>query len=242
MAVKKILISNDDGIDSEGLIKLAKAAKEFGEVWVVAPDGQRSAMSHKITYSGGIHVRKIDYFPVEGVHAYSCSGTPADCVRIGIIKIVPCKPDVVLSGINDGYNIAGDIQYSGTAAAAFEAAFQKVPAIAFSTDNPEHYEVTDKYLPEVIKKCMDKPLGKNQIWNVNFPSCPVSECKGIFEGTTVSQDDFYDDDYSVDFVDDAQQLQVMTVAPKRNWEATEGTDLSAVIQKYISMGIVNNVR
>lgn len=131
--MKKILITNDDGIDSDGIIRLAKIAVEFGEVWVVAPESQRSAMSHSVTLRHGIEAWKVD-FPVSGVHAYACDGTPADCVRIGVLNIVPGKPDHVFSGINYGYNVASDIQYSATAGAAFEAAFQKVHTIAFSED------------------------------------------------------------------------------------------------------------
>ena len=86
--MRKILITNDDGIYSDGIIRLAQTAKEFGEVWVVAPDSQRSAMSHSITLRHPIEAWSVD-FPVEGVHAYACDGTPADCVRIGVLNIVP---------------------------------------------------------------------------------------------------------------------------------------------------------
>ena len=86
--MKKILITNDDGIDSDGLIRLAKVAMEFGEVWVVAPHSQRSAMSHSITLRHSIEAWEVD-FPVPGIRAYACDGTPADCVRIGVLNIVP---------------------------------------------------------------------------------------------------------------------------------------------------------
>ena len=119
--MRKILITNDDGIYSDGIIRLAQTAKEFGEVWVVAPESQRSAMSHSITLRHPIEAWNVD-FPVEGVHAYACDGTPADCVRIGVLNIVPGKPDNVFSGINYGYNVASDIQYSATAGAASSAA------------------------------------------------------------------------------------------------------------------------
>ncbi|MDD6504181.1 MAG: 5'/3'-nucleotidase SurE, partial [Lachnospiraceae bacterium] len=106
--MKKILITNDDGIDADGLIRLAQAAKNFGEVWIVAPDGQRSAMSHSISLRHPVEVWECE-FPVSGVHAYACDGTPADCVRIGVLNIVPGKPDHVFSGINYGYNTATDL-------------------------------------------------------------------------------------------------------------------------------------
>lgn len=160
--MKKILITNDDGIDSDGIVRLARAAKDFGEVWVVAPDGQRSAMSHSITLRHSVEVWECD-FPVPGVHAYACDGKPADCVRIGTLNIVPGKPDHVFSGINYGYNLATDLQYSATAGAAFEAAFQRIHTIAFSEDASEIHEVTDKYLKEIIADLLDRTLEINQI-------------------------------------------------------------------------------
>ena len=147
--MRKILITNDDGIYSEGIIRLARATVEFGEVWVVAPDSQRSAMSHSVTLRHSIKTWEVD-FPVAKVHAYAWDGTPADCVRIGGLNIVPGKPDHVFAGINYGYNVATDLQYSATAGAAFEASFQRIHAIAFSEDACEMHEVTDRYLQEII--------------------------------------------------------------------------------------------
>ena len=92
--MKKILITNDDGIDSDGIIRLAKAAVKFGEVWVIAPDSQRSAMSHSVTLRHSVEIWKVD-FPVSGVHAYACDGKPADCVRIGILSVMSKRPDYV---------------------------------------------------------------------------------------------------------------------------------------------------
>ena len=105
-SMKQILITNDDGIFADGLVRLASIAKEFGDVWVVAPDGQRSAASHRITLHQPVDVNPAVDFPVEGVHAFSCSGTPADCVRVGSLYVMKKKPDLVLSGINYGYNVA----------------------------------------------------------------------------------------------------------------------------------------
>ena len=107
--MRKILITNDDGIRADGIIRLARAAKKFGDVTVVAPRSQRSAMSHSITLRTYIDLEKVE-FPVEGVEAYACSGTPADCVRIGCLNVIENGPDVVFSGINFGYNCATDLQ------------------------------------------------------------------------------------------------------------------------------------
>ena len=236
--MRKILITNDDGINANGIIRLAQAATEFGEVWVVAPDSQRSAMSHSITLRHSVDAWKID-FPVPGVHAYACSGTPGDCVRIGSLNIVPGKPDHVFSGINYGFNAASDIQYSATAGAAFEAAFQGIHTIAFSEDACEIHEVTDRYLKEIIAELLDKPLGVNQIWNVNFPGCKSAECNGILRDRKVSTDAFYVDRYIETTVSE-EKVSYM-VEGIRNYTALEGTDLKAIFDNYISIGIATNI-
>lgn len=236
--MRKILITNDDGINADGIIRLAQAATEFGEVWVVAPDSQRSAMSHSITLRHSVDAWKVD-FPVPGVHAYACSGTPGDCVRIGSLNIVPEKPDHVFSGINYGFNAASDIQYSATAGAAFEAAFQGIHTIAFSEDACEIHEVTERYLKEIIAELLNKPLGVNQIWNVNFPGCQLAECNGILRDRKVSTDAFYVDQYIETTVSE-DKVSYM-VEGIRNYSALEGTDLKAIFDNYISIGIATNI-
>ena len=236
--MRKILITNDDGINADGIIRLAQAATEFGEVWVIAPDSQRSAMSHSITLRHSVNAWKVD-FPVPGVHAYACSGTPGDCVRIGSLNIVPEKPDHVFSGINYGFNAASDIQYSATAGAAFEAAFQGIHTIAFSEDACEIHEVTERYLKAIIAELLNKPLGVNQIWNVNFPGCQLAECNGILRDRKVSTDAFYVDRYIETTVSE-DKVSYM-VEGIRNYSALEGTDLKAIFDNYISIGIATNI-
>ena len=236
--MRKILITNDDGIDADGIIRLAGVAREFGEVWVVAPDSQRSAMSHSITLRHSIEAWKVD-FPVSGVHAYACDGKPADCVRIGALNIVPGKPDHVFSGINYGYNVASDLQYSATAGAAFEAAFQKIHTIAFSEDACEIHEVTDRYLKEIIAELLEKSLGINQIWNVNFPGCRSAECNGILRDRQVSTEVFYEDRYMETKVSE-ERISYM-VEGIRNYNASEGTDLKAILDNWVSIGIATNI-
>lgn len=236
--MRKILITNDDGINADGIIRLAQAATEFGEIWVIAPDSQRSAMSHSITLRHSVDAWKVD-FPVPGVHAYACSGTPGDCVRIGSLNIVPGKPDHVFSGINYGFNAASDIQYSATAGAAFEAAFQGIHTIAFSEDACEIHEVTERYLKEIIAELLNKPLGVNQIWNVNFPGCQLAECNGILRDRKVSTDAFYVDRYIETTVSE-DKVSYM-VEGIRNYSALEGTDLKAIFDNYISIGIATNI-
>ncbi len=236
--MRKILITNDDGIQSDGIARLAKAATKHGEVWVVAPDGQRSAMSHTVTLRDTVEAWEVD-FPVEGVHAFACSGTPVDCVRVGTLNLVPGKPDIVLSGINYGYNVATDIQYSATAGAAFEATVQKLPAIAFSEDMSDMHETTDRYLDEILAELLEKPIEANKIWNVNFPGCPLTECKGVMHGTKVSRDEFYSDHYDETILPDGRKS--FQVIGERHTKADDGTDLRAVLDGYVSVGTVTNL-
>jgi 5'-nucleotidase len=236
----RILITNDDGIQSEGIVRLARAAKEFGEVWVVAPESQRSAASHSITLHNTIDIYPCEDFPIDDVHAYYCSGTPGDCVRVGGLNVMPQRPEVVLSGINYGYNVASDIQYSATAGAAFEAAFQGYHAIALSEGANDCHEVTDKYLKQVLDDLLKQPLEPGMIHNVNFPGCSLGDCKGILVDRKVSRGMFYRDTYDV--VEKLDEGGVRySVNGHYNEECEEGTDFKAIIDGYVSVGVVNNV-
>lgn len=236
---RKILITNDDGIKSERLLHLINVAKEFGEIWVVAPDDQRSACSHSITVHGTIDIYPYD-IGIEGVKAFTCSTTPGDCVRVGSLAVMPYKPDVVLSGINRGYNSATDIQYSGTCGAAFEASFQGYLGIAISEGFRGVHEVTDHYLRDILAEVIDKKLEFGQIWNINFPECPLSECKGVLRDRFASRGKFYDDTYKVvEELDRGGKRYVINGREVRQTE--EGSDLKALFDNYVSVGIVNNV-
>lgn len=235
----KILITNDDGIMADGIVRLAKAAKEFGEVWVVAPASQRSAASHSISLHNAIDVYPATDFPVEGVHAYSCSGTPGDCVRVGSLSVMPYKPDVVLSGINYGFNAASDIQYSATAGAAFEAAFQGYHGIALS-EGCNCTEATDKYLKVILRELLEEDIEPGFIHNVNFPDCKGDECKGVLYNRKVSRGMFYKDHYNeVEHLKNGG-IRYM-VEGVYTPEAEEDTDFHAILNNYVSVGVVNNV-
>ena len=172
------------------------------------------------------------------MHAYVTSGTPSDCVSIGLTAIVPGGPDVAFCGINCGFNIASDIQYSATVGAALEAANHHIHTIAFSESHEGGHEVTDKYIEQLASELIDKPLGRNEIWNVNFPNCSVEECRGIKYDTVVSQDDFYAGGYDVVAKDGDKVSYIVNF--DRNWDGTEGTDLKAIIDNYVSVGKVKN--
>ena len=236
---RKILITNDDGITADGLLRLVKVAKEYGEVWVVAPDGERSASSHCINIRTPMDVYPYDY-PVEGVKAFSCSGTPADCVRVGSLAVMPEKPDVVFSGINKGFNAGTDIQYSGTCGAALEASFQGYHAIAVSEGFEGIHDVTEKYLKQIIDEIIDNKLEFGQIWNVNLPNIPLEECKGILWDRTVSTGLFFKDSYKVieELPDGGKRY---LVDGKKVKISEEGSDLRAIFNGYVSVGIVTNI-
>ncbi len=236
----RILVTNDDGITAVGIIKLAAMAKNLGEVTVIAPDSQCSAMSQKLTIQTVIDVKKVDDFPVEGVEAYTVSGTPADCVRMGVDVIMREKPDIVFSGVNNGYNTGYDIAYSGTIGATMEALFIGIPAIAFSTDFREIFDVVDECMLDVTKQVLAKPIGINEIWNLNFPGCRMDEMKGILWDRKIAQDDFYNNVYTrqPDVLPEGTARYRITAEPIDR--AGEGTDIEAVLGNYISVGKVSS--
>lgn len=162
----KILITNDDGIDAEGLKYLVDWAKRKGEVTVFAPKTQQSAKSHSINIHGAYEVKKLDLF--EGVESYSVDSTPADCVRIAVLGMKK-NFDLALSGINCGPNLGGDIHYSGTVGACFEASMLGIKAIAVSSmfngfDNA--IKNLDRVFDEIQSRRM---FDFAEIINVNFP-------------------------------------------------------------------------
>ena len=235
----RILLTNDDGIMADGLRLLAETALSFGEVWIVAPAEQRSAASHSISLHSPVDVWPYEY-PVPNVKAFACSGTPADCVRVGSLAVMEQKPDVVLSGINHGYNSATDLQYSATVGAAFEASFQGFLGIALSYGFTDSHETTTEYLPKLLKELLVKEPEYGVIWNVNFPDVPLSACKGILWDRSVSHGMFYRDEYRLIEETDGGRKRYM-VKGNYNEDAEEGTDFRAIVDGYISVGKVHNL-
>lgn len=175
----KILVSNDDGIDSAGIHSLVESLKEIAEVTVVAPHKEQSAVGHAITMQTPLRV--FEYQKDGKFFGYAVDGTPADCVKIGIRNIMSSPPDLVVSGINHGSNTAINIIYSGTVSAAREAAIMEVPSIAISVAS---HQVRDfsyasklaRYLSQEVYK-RKLPLGT--MLNVNVPNLPESDIKGV---------------------------------------------------------------
>ncbi|MFC1481523.1 5'/3'-nucleotidase SurE [Candidatus Neomarinimicrobiota bacterium] len=168
-----ILLSNDDGIQSPGLKALCQALLPLGEVVVVAPEIERSAMGHAITLSDPLRVTEVD-LGIEGVTAYSCSGTPADCVKLAILSILPEKPVLVASGINQGSNTGVNVIYSGTVSAATEGAILGIPAVAFSINsrNCRDFAFAGNVAYQISLQVMVEGIPDGTLLNVNIPEQP----------------------------------------------------------------------
>lgn len=175
----KILITNDDSISASGIEMLARVAAELGEVWVVAPAEQCSAMSQKLTIRELLTLEAVPDFPVQVAGAWRVGGTPVDCVKVALDYLLEEKPDLVLSGINDGYNVGFDTAYSGTLGAAFEAARHGIPAIAVSVAGFRHLPGVEPELLPILREILDRKPEPWTVWNVNFPAMNSTGKKGI---------------------------------------------------------------
>ena len=175
----KILVTNDDGIDSAGINALANALSEIAEVIVVAPHKEQSAVGHGITMQ--IPLRVFEYYKNGNLFGYAVDGTPADCVKMGIRNIMKTPPDLVFSGINHGSNTAINIIYSGTVSAAREAAIMDVPAVAISVTSHavKDFNYAGKVARMIAEKLYKKDLPKGTLLNVNVPDVPENEINGI---------------------------------------------------------------
>ena len=176
-----ILVTNDDGISAKGIHALVEAVRPFGEVLVVAPDKPQSGMGHAISVHNILRLKKSTIF--EGIEAYSCSGTPVDCVKLAIYEILKDRqPDLLVSGINHGDNSSTNVLYSGTMSAAVEGALENIPAIGFSLqDFASDADFTaSKYVVEkVVQKSLNNEFPPHVCLNVNIPKGTVDALKGI---------------------------------------------------------------
>ncbi|MCM8772480.1 MAG: 5'/3'-nucleotidase SurE [Candidatus Omnitrophica bacterium] len=174
----KILLTNDDGIFSEGLRAIYKKLKEIADVFVVVPETEKSATSHSINLLSPLRVKKVK---VNGITCYIVSGTPVDCVKIGIKELIKEKIDMVVSGINPGPNLGMDILYSGTVSAASEGAILGIPSISISIADYKNFnfKTAAEISLRIIKKIKSIKFPKDTILNVNIPNKEIDEIKGI---------------------------------------------------------------
>lgn len=174
-----ILVTNDDGIVSLGIKALVEAMKRIGDVVVVAPDSPQSGMGHAITLDNPLRISEVDLF--EGVKAYQCSGTPADCVKIAVDKILHKQPDLCVSGINHGSNSSINVIYSGTMSAAVEAAISGIDSIGFSLLNyasGANMKAAGIVAEKVARQVLKNGIPRGSVLNVNIPDEPIEKIKG----------------------------------------------------------------
>ncbi|MDC8003033.1 5'/3'-nucleotidase SurE [Aureisphaera galaxeae] len=177
-----ILITNDDGITAPGIRTLIEVMKELGDICVVAPDSPQSGMGHAITVNETLYVDEVIMDKDATIKEYSCSGTPADCVKLAVNEILGRKPDLCVSGINHGSNSSINVIYSGTMSAAVEAGTQGIPSIGFSLLDyslTANFDPVKKYVKTLAQQALAHGMPKGVVLNVNFPKLKEEEIKGI---------------------------------------------------------------
>lgn len=183
MSKPLILVSNDDGITSNGIRFLVEVMNTLGEVIVVAPNSPQSGMGHAITIGQPLRLVKTSIFDDLGVKAYECSGTPADCVKLAKHHVLKDRnPDLVVSGINHGSNLAVSVLYSGTMSAAIEGAIEGFPAIGYSLSDFSHdadFSHTEDFVRHIAQQLLKNGLNRGVALNVNFPPKQNEKIKGI---------------------------------------------------------------
>ncbi len=226
---KRILISNDDGINSEGIHKLHETLKKLGEVYVVAPDRDQSAVSHSLSLFRPLRLEKISQF------VYSVDGTPTDCVNLAINGILrDKKPDLVVSGINKGENLGDDITYSGTVSAAMEGTLLGIPSIAISITGREdfNFDYALHHTDLIAKYVLEKGLPKDTLLNVNIPNVPANEIRGIM--ITKQGKRLYDEPI-VEKVDPRGKKYYWIGGDELGFLDIENSDLVAIKEGYVSV-------
>ncbi|MBE8168032.1 MAG: 5'/3'-nucleotidase SurE [Shewanella sp.] len=223
-----ILVSNDDGVNAEGIRVLTHSLTSIANVLTVGPDRNCSGASNSLTLTNPLRVNKLDNGFI------SVNGTPTDCVHIAIRELCEVEPSIVVSGINAGANMGDDVLYSGTVAAAMEGRFLGLPAIAISLVGKElnHYQTAADWAVKLVKGLLNNPITSDQILNVNVPDIPFDEVKGIkvtrlgarhkAEGIIKTQDPAGRDIFWLG-------------PPGTEQDAGEGTDFFAVENRYVSI-------
>ncbi len=231
----RILVTNDDGIHSPGLDALERVARTLtDDVWVVAPEFDQSGVSHSLSLSDPLRLRKVDE------RRFAVKGTPTDCVIMGVRHVLEDKrPDLVLSGINRGQNLAEDVIYSGTVAGAMEGTILGIQAIALSqaygptTRDKLGYDTVEALAPDLLKKIVAEGLPVGVLLNINFPDCPADEVQGVAITTQGRRDAEL---LMVDKRHDGRGFPYYWIGFQRIKRTfSDGSDLSAIERKMISV-------
>ena len=232
----RILISNDDGIESPGIKILEQIARELSDdVWVVAPDQEQSGASHSLTTRRPLRLTQV------AEQRYAVDGTPTDCVLLAVKKVLrERRPDLVLSGINGGSNAGEDMTYSGTVAAAMEATLLGIPAVALSQDYPDGspipWDTGKAFGAEVVRRLLKQEWPANTLINVNFPGVPPDRVAG-FAVTSQGKRDIAD---NLTESRDPRGRPYYWIGPIRETgDAEPGTDIAALIENKVSITPVN---
>ena len=230
-----ILVSNDDGIDAPGILALIKALTGLGDIFVVAPVDEQSAVGHAITIRSPVRARAWQ-LPERTSYeaAFAVTGTPADCVKIAVDKLLPRKPDLVVSGINQGPNTAVNVIYSGTVSAATEASILGIDAVAFSLCSwqSREFQAAGRIARMISERVLATGLPDGVLLNVNIPSLPVEEISGI--QITRQARSMWEETF-VERVDPFNERYYWLSGTFINLDEGRNTDISAVEEGYVSV-------
>jgi 5'/3'-nucleotidase len=228
----KILLTNDDGYNAPGILALYKILKPHHQVILIAPDREKSAVGHGITLNNPIRIEKIKFKPEDDI--YAVSGTPADCIKLGLFELCTPPPDLVISGINPGSNTGVNINYSGTAAAAREAAVNGILSLAvsiFRTDSPIDFQGMSQFILKLIDTIHDYKLPPGTFLNINAPSIPIDQVKGI----KITRQASNNVSKHFDKRTDPKDRSYYWYGTIDHISAETGTDVKAISQNYISI-------
>lgn len=230
----RILVTNDDGIHAPGLDVAERIARQLSDdVWIVAPETDQSGVAHSLTLSDPIRVRTV------GEKRFAVRGTPTDCVIMGFKELLGGKPDLVISGVNRGQNIADDVTYSGTIAAAMEGTLLGIPSVALSQaygadtrDNP-HWSTAETHAPKMIDRIYSDGIPRGTLININFPNCLPDDVGSV---AVTTQGRRIPDWLKIDHRLDGRGHPYYWIGFQRTeTEPEPGSDLSALAEKMISV-------
>lgn len=228
-----ILVTNDDGVAAPGIMNLVEAVKDLGKVVVVAPDKPQSGMGHAITIGVPLRLHPVTIF--DGIEAWQCSGTPVDCVKLAVDKVLRRKPDLCLSGINHGSNHSINVIYSGTMSAAVEAAIESIPSVGFSLlDYSVEADFTGarKYARTIVENLLKNSLDKHLVLNVNIPAVPVE----LIAGMKICRQAYakYEEDF-LERNDPSGKKYYWLTGEFVNFDKGKDTDVWALEHNYVSV-------
>lgn len=224
----RILVTNDDGIDSPGLTALADALKAIGEVWVVAPDRERTAVAHAVTLHKPLRLHRV------APRTFSVNGTPVDCVNLALLKVMPKPPAIVVSGINKGVNLGDDVLYSGTVSAAMEGTILGVPSIAVSQEGREtfRFPVAADYAARIVRLVLAQGLPDETLLNVNVPNRALRAIKGV-RVTCLSRRSFHNP--IIEKLDPHGRKYYWIAGTRVSWSRSKNADHEAIEEGRVSI-------